>query len=171
MKVRGRLTALAAAGILAAAGPAFAISGSNTANIAVTATVVSDCNISTAPIGFGSYNPLAAAPNDTTGTVTITCTNGAPVTVELDNGLNAGLALNAQPRAMKNGASVNYLGYDIFQNAGRTTEWGSVAATNNESTTGTGAAQVLTAYARANAGQTTVPIGSYSDTVVAKVNF
>ena len=59
--------------VLLATVPAFA--GSATSNFSVTASVASNCTISTTSIAFGAYDPIVAnatTPLDTTGSVTIT---------------------------------------------------------------------------------------------------
>ena len=74
-----RQSVLVSAVSLAAASTAFA--GSATSNLAMSANVTANCTISTAAVAFGAYDPIvanAATPLDTTGTVTITCTKGAP---------------------------------------------------------------------------------------------
>ncbi len=169
MRLQATLTlaALAAAAFLGAAVPAFA--GSASQNMTVSATVIADCTIATAPIAFGSYDPLNSSDTTANGSVSVTCTNGAPITIELDNGQNSSHA-GSQTRAMTDGSS-HYLTYDVFQDAGHSTEWGSVAASHAVSTNGTGAADAHSAYGLALHGQTAPPIGVYSDTVLAKVNF
>ena len=61
--------ALAATALVAA--PAFGASA--TSNVAVSATVINNCTITTTPVAFGNYDPLAAAPDNNSGTVVITC--------------------------------------------------------------------------------------------------
>ena len=157
-----------AAGIMAAAFVLAAFSSDlfaaqGTSSLDVSANVTNTCTISTAPLSFGAYDPLLGSPNDNTGTVSITCTSGAAVTLELDNGANY-----LASRRMASGA--NFLNYEIYQDAGRLTRWGSVAAAENQSTTGTGVQQDFFAYGRIPALQN-VPSGTYTDTVVAAVNF
>ena len=62
------------------------------ASLTVTANVSKNCTITTAPVNFGAYDPVAAnatAPLDGIGTVTVTCTKGAPAKVGLSVGSNA----------------------------------------------------------------------------------
>jgi spore coat protein U-like protein len=154
--------------VLAAFAPG-ANAGTATSSFTVTGTVTANCTISTSGISF-TYDPVAAnaSSNATaTGTVTIACTKGSAPSIGLDNGLYAGLA-SAGPRAMRLGATSNYLGYDIYW-PGTTTPW-TTAAPYVPSAPPSKAARTFNMDGAAIAGQD-VPIGSYTDTVTATVNF
>ena len=161
----------------AAVGAALALSGlgwpasaaTATANLAVSATVTNNCTISTGALTFGTYDPVvthASTDLDGTGTVTVACTKGSTATVGLDLGANA----SGTTRRLTDGSS-NYLTYELYQNAGRTTLWGNslgdllspVAAPSK-------AARNFSVYGRVVSNQD-VTAGSYTDTVVAAVNF
>ncbi|MES1176164.1 MAG: spore coat U domain-containing protein [Myxococcales bacterium] len=144
-----------------------------TANLSVTATVSASCSISTTALGFGAYDPVAtnaASPLDGTGTVIVTCTNGAAAAVTLGQGANAaaGSTDTAPVRRMKNAGGV-FLSYSLYQDSAHTTVWGNTAGTS-VAQTGTGTASSVTVYGRVPAAQN-VASGSYSDTVVATVTF
>ena len=160
-----------------AAGAAFALSGlgpsasaaTATANLAVSATVTTNCTISTAALAFGLYDPVvthASTDLDGTGTVTVACTKGSTATVGLGLGANA----SGTTRRLTDGSS-NYLTYEMYQNAGRTTLWGNsggdllspVAAPSKT-------ARDFSVYGRIVSNQDATA-GSYTDTVVATVNF
>ena len=141
--------------------------GSSTTNLNISATVTDNCSISTADLAFGAYDPIvtnASSPKDSTGTVSITCTTGAVTNVGLDTGANA----SGGTRRMKAGSS--YITYEIYQDVGRTTVWGTGANKNDTGTAPNFNPRSFTAYGRITAGQD-VPAGSYTDTVVATVNF
>lgn len=141
---------------------------STTANLSVSATVTNACTISTNAIAFGTYDPIvtnATADLDAAGSVVVTCTKGATTTVGLDSGANA----SGSSRRLA--SSGNYLSYELYQDSGRTTVWSnsgagllSVAAAPSKS------ARTFSVYARLSGGQD-VPGGTYTDTVVATVNF
>src|SRR5881396_3130987 len=57
-------------GIVLVSAPAFA---ATTADVAISATVVSSCSITALPVAFGNYDALSATPNDATGSVDVTC--------------------------------------------------------------------------------------------------
>src|SRR5690348_14782451 len=75
---------------LVAVSQAFALTA--TANIAVSATVTTNCTIAANPLAFGTYDPAIA--NSATAlvlttTLSVTCTQGATgVTIGLDTGQN-----------------------------------------------------------------------------------
>lgn len=144
-----------------------------TANLTVSASVAASCSISTTEMAFGAYDPavthIATDLDAATGKVSVTCTNGETVTLTLGQGSNADAAsTDIDPiRRMISGAEL--LSYDLFSESTRTTEWGNTAATGLD-VTGTGAAVESTVYGRVGQNQQ-VPVGSYSDTVVATVTF
>src|SRR5213082_1156709 len=157
-----RLTILS---LLAAGG---ALAGSAFTTFTVTGTVAANCTIAATGISF-TYDPVVAnAGTDAPavgGTVIGTCTKGSAASIALDNGQNAGLASKG-PRAMKSGT--NYLGYDIYW-PGTTTSW-TTAAPYVPSAPPSKAARTFNMDGAAIAGQD-VPVGTYTDTVTATVNF
>lgn len=167
--VRARRAAVAAAVVvvLCAAGRAHA--GSATTSLAVSATVINNCTISTSAVAFGSYDPVvanASANLDSTGSVTIACTKGATATI----GLNAGSNASGVTRRLGDGAS-NYLTYELFKDSSRTSMWGNSGADlNTPPVAPNKSPRTFTAYARVTSNQD-VPAGSYTDTVTATVNF
>ena len=138
-------------------------------SLSVNATVSKNCTITTAPVTFGAYNPVAAhatAPLDATGTITVACTKGAAAKVGLNPGSNA----EGTTRRMTGGATA-YLTYELYKDTARATIWGNTeddaldlapAPDRNP--------RDFTVYARVTAGQDAT-VGNYTDTVVATVNF
>jgi spore coat protein U-like protein len=146
-----------------------ASAASATANLAVSATVTNNCTITTAPLAFGSYDPVvthASANLDGNGTVTVACTKGTAPTI----GLGAGSNALSGVRRMSDGAS-NYLTYELYQDSGRSTVWTNTGAgLLSPVAAPSKAARSFTVFGRVQSNQD-VPAGSYSDTVVATVNF
>jgi spore coat protein U-like protein len=144
-----------------------------TSNLSVTASVTANCTISTAPVAFGAYDPVvtnASTALNGTGTVSVTCTNGASTTVTLGQGTFAGTgSTDAAPARRLNDGGADYLTYTLYSDTGRSVVWGNTALTGLANT-GTGVVQALTVYGAVAAGQN-VPAGSYSDTVVATITF
>src|SRR5262245_34061530 len=140
-----------------------------TANLGVSATVTNNCTISTSALAFGGYDPVVANAStalDGTGTVTVACTKGTTATVGLGLGSNS----SAGARRMSDGAG-SFLTYELYQDASHTTVWGNAggsllapAAAPSKN------ARNFTVYGQVAASQD-VAAGSYSDTVVATVNF
>lgn len=130
------------------------------------ATLDASCNVSSGNVGFGSVGALSANV-DATGSVSVQCTNTTPYRISLNWGLGAG----AGPLSRRmTGPSSNVVAYTIYRDAGRTQEWGNTLGTTTVDSTGTGSTQTHTGYARV-APQTTPPAGSYSDTIIATVNY
>lgn len=157
----------AAIGISAAAAPAFAATANT--NLAVSATVINNCLITTSALAFGSYDPVvanSAANLDGTGVVSVACTKGVSPTIALGLGSNA----SGSTRRMGDGSG-NFLTYELYKDAGRVTVWGtSGAALLSPTAAPSKAARAFTVYGRVMAGQDAT-VGSYTDTVVATVNF
>jgi spore coat protein U-like protein len=110
--------------VIGAAIPTHAASAS--APLAISASVVNNCTISTLPVAFGVYDPVVANAIinlDSTGTVTIACTKGAATTI----GLNLGTNATGNTRRLTDGAT-NYLTYELHQDSSRTTVGGNSGA-------------------------------------------
>jgi len=141
-----------------------------TDNLAVSATVIATCTIVAAPVNFGTYDVTAVTPTDATGTVTITCSNGAAVYVTLGQGSNPGAgSTDPAPARQMSAGGTDRIGYGLFSDAGHTTTWGNTQATGLTAT-GNGAAQALSVFGRIPAGQG-VASGAYTDSVLATVNY
>jgi spore coat protein U-like protein len=136
-----------------------------TSSFTVLASVTANCSIAAGALAFGPYDPVvtnASADLDVNSTITVACTKGSTGVVGLDNGVNA----SGTTRRMK--AGTNFLTYEMYNDSGRTTVWN---ASNTVSYTAASKASTgLTLYGRVAAGQD-VPVGSYSDTVVATITF
>ena len=169
MRINKLLFLLATIGVFVVSSDSQVVAGSATANLSVTATVGPNCTISTLPVAFPAYDPVvanASANDDGTGSVIVACTKGSTVTIGLGTGLN----VSAGQMRMKD-ATTDYLNYALYQDSGRATAWGTsgagllspVAAPDKT-------ARTFTVYGRIPSGQD-VPAGSYTDTVVATVNF
>lgn len=163
-----RLVATAASAAVAmAAFPASA--ATTTSSLTVNATVTANCSVSTTAVSFGNINVLSGTNTDATGGLSVTCTNGTAWSASADAGLGTGASLST--RKMASGA--NLLNYALYTDSARTIVWGdaATAATAKFSGTGTGAAQASTIYGRVASGQTSVPAGSYADTVTVTVTY
>lgn len=169
---RALTTAVAVALAVGAASNAGA-TGSATANLSVTASVTANCTITTSPVAFGAYDPVvtnASTALNGTGTVSVTCTNGASTTVTLGQGSNADTgSTDAVPARRLSDGATDFLSYTLYSDTGRSVVWGNTSLTGLADT-GNGLSQALTVYGAVAAGQN-VPAGSYSDTVIATISF
>lgn len=129
-----------------------------TTTFTVTATVIAACTVTAANLAFGNYNQTTATALDGTTTMTVTCTPGTTYTVALNNGANF-----ATTRRMA--AGTNFLGYELYKDAGRAQRWGS---SGSELFTPPGPSGVTpatyTVYGRVPPTQA-VAAGAYLDTV------
>jgi len=137
-----------------------------------TSMVCAQCNISVTTIAFGTYDVFALAPLDSTGQITVGCTqNIHTATITISKSTTSG---TFNPRQMKLTTGSDILNYNIFTTSARTTIWG-------DGTGGTSSVQanrppgkpnpwstILTMYARIPSGQN-VSVGSYSDTLTVTV--
>jgi spore coat protein U-like protein len=141
----------------------------NTNNI--TASVAPKCTIGAFAIAFGAYDPFAAAPLDQTGTVSINCTKGTSGVISMNLGANASGVIR---RMQDVGAAGNFLTYEIYSDAGRTTVWNVASTVTLGPSVSKNTALSATAYGRITAGQDAQAGAAglnYQDTIVATVTF
>ena len=147
-----------------------------TATIGLSATVTSNCTISTAPVGFGAYDPISGSNITAQGSVTVACTrNATGLWVGLNTGANGA-------RKLKGTLKEDLLAYSIMRPV--STAAGAVcpaygAGTAWENTSGsalsltipdTKDARVYNVCGQIAQGQD-MSVDSYSDTVTASINF
>ena len=135
-----------------------------TSNLTVQITITASCTINAATLDFLS-NPgttLVASNIDAQSTVSVTCTSGSPYSIGMDNGANA----SGTQRRMKTGA--NFLNYNLYVDAGRSTTWTTAAPALG---TGNGSAQSVSIYGRVPSIGTAPPPGTYSDTVLMTITY
>jgi spore coat protein U-like protein len=136
--------------------------------MSVTATVTANCTVSTTALAFGNVNTISGSNVDSTGSLSITCTNGTAWAASA--GVGSGSGASYANRRMTAGA--NLLNYNIYTTAARTTVWGDgTSSTATIGGSGTGGAQSVTVYGRVGSGQTSVPAGAYADTVAVTVTY
>jgi spore coat protein U-like protein len=127
------------------------------------------CNFNISSVVFTNVDTLSSADTDITATLAISCSGVSLTTIRICPSIGAGSGgATSSARQMIAGAST--LNYQLYQNSGRSTVWGSYnwALPGTPPTidlplalNGTGSANV-TIYARAFGGQGSVPPGSYA---------
>ena len=143
---------------------AWAATTSSTFN--VTITITATCSIASAgSLSFGTVG-LLTANIDSTATLSVLCTNTTPYNI----GLNAGTTTGATTttRLLANGATT--IGYRMFSDSGRSSNWGNTVGTDTVSATGNGSAQNFVVYGRVPV-QTSVAPGTYTDIVTITVTY
>lgn len=137
---------------------------SSTTPLGVSASVSVTCGMSVTPLAFGSYSGTQL---DAATTVSVTCSNGTAYDIGLDAGSATGATVTTRQMG---GPSGGLLSYAIYQNTGRTTNWGNTPGTDTVAGTGSGALQTIDIYGHIAAGQFPVS-GSYSDTVTVTISY
>ncbi len=141
-----------------------------TSSLSTSATVTKNCVVSATAIGFGNVDVTTGNAVDGTGGLSVTCTSGTPWSAAANAGSATGAT--AATRKMVNGAdATKLLNYTLYTNDARTTVWGDAVDASKFSGTGSGSAQASTIYGRVLAGQTSLPAGSYADTVTVTVTY
>jgi spore coat protein U-like protein len=140
------------------------------------AVVVFSCTVSTTPISFGTYNPLSAGGDASTGSWSVICTatGSGSATVTGTLSLSTGRSGSYASRYML--AGTNKLMYNVYLDPGYTVvlgngTGGSVAPTETGTVTAGQQYQVNgTMYGLIPAAQNAAP-GAYSDTLVVTVTY
>ena len=167
--------AIVSAMLVGSAGFSTAIfAGTATDNMAVTTDVGISCTITVADLTFTSYDPTYGVDNDSTGSVTSTCTTGGAVVLTLGQGANApSSSTDAAPIRRMLGttgaAAGTFLNYGLYQEGGRTTVFGNTSDTGG-SFTATGGADVTTVYGRIPKEQAAA-VGSFVDSVSVTLTY
>lgn len=131
-----------------------------TSTIAISATVLPSCTVSSSPVAFGAYTPNTMASRQ--GLLTVRCTLGAAYSVALDEGAAGDGGSRHMVRS--DGAK---LPYDLYRDSAHQQRWGSGSA--SRAGTGSGSDEAMTLYA-AIPPNTAQP-GDYSDNVTVMVSY
>jgi spore coat protein U-like protein len=119
-------------------------------------------------LSFGSYDVFVASPTPSAGNIAYTCTGGATVTITL----SIGSAPSFTPRWLLGPAGA-HLQYNLFLDAGHATIWGDgtgVTGLYGPNAPADNATVMVPIFGSIPNGQD-VPIGSYTDTITATINF
>lgn len=139
-----------------------------------------DCSVSVTGVSFGTYDPGLASPDDSTGSVTVTCVYTGPGGADQANyvvTLSPGTSNTYSPRRMADGT--RRLGYNLFSDAGRSQIWGNATAGTTVITgslkVGPGVgnrtqSRTHTVYGRIPALQD-ADSGNYSDAILVTLTF
>lgn len=129
------------------------------------------CTISATGVAFGAYDPQSASPDDSTGTVNVSCKNSDPApTVALSKGGSGSYA----PRSMTAGSFS--LPYNLYTTTARNIVWGdgtggTVTLTLSGGTTSGGQRNYSHSVYGRIPGSQNVGAGSYSDTITLTVTW
>lgn len=92
------------------------------------ARAAADCTVSAVGVNFGIYDPYVAAPDDSVGEITVTCTHlsGPALEVRYTVTLSAGSSGSFAPRGLRAGPAL--LGYNLWSDPARSSIWGNGSA-------------------------------------------
>jgi len=134
----------------------------------VSATVQQVCAVAATNLGFGAYDASSGSPNNTSSTITVTCTPSSTYSIALNAGTTSG---GTEAVHLMTDGSSHTLTYNLFTDSNHTTKWGDgTLSTTVVSGTADGTHQPYTLYGQVGIGQY-VPSGSYTDTVTATVTY
>lgn len=143
---------------------------------AVCVPVLCSCTVSTTPVAFGNYSPLAFGNTDSTGSIKIGCGGVAGLLIPYNIALSAGGGGSYAGRRMANGAKT--LSYNLYTDSSYTTMWGDGSASTQIISAGVtldvlGLAPLQThwIYGRLPGRQLTAVPGSYSDTISVTLTY
>ncbi|WP_297201963.1 spore coat U domain-containing protein [uncultured Pluralibacter sp.] len=122
-------------------------------------------------INFGERSAIPSnidvASSRGAGSLIVTCTPGIGVTLSLDYGLNGG---NSSARYLINGSGSRKLAYQLYQDAGHSSIWGTGAQAKTIASFPAGS-RMYTVYARLFSVSTPPPAGTYTDTVTVTLTY
>lgn len=143
-----------------------AFSVTATGTLAVTATIGSSCNISSATMAFGTYTGAA---NNASGTINVLCSLTTPYTIALNVG--AGTGASFTNRVMTGVTVSNKINYNLYTTNARTTVWGDgTGSTATVAGVGLGLNQAISVFGTIPATQT-LSIDSYTDSVGITITY
>jgi spore coat protein U-like protein len=154
--------------LVMAAGTVGAATSTTTLN--VSAKVASNCSVTATSLVFPDYD--ASAQIDGTTSLSVNCSKGTPYTIKLNGGTNGNIA-----QRLLRDASTNFLQYNLYTDAGRTSVWGQTTGTDTSGGTGNGmsAAKAISHTVYGRIVNSTVnqdaPAGNYTDAVLVTVEY
>jgi spore coat protein U-like protein len=135
--------------------------------------VAAACSVSTVPVAFGAYSPLAAIARESVGSIDVSCGDPAAGSVSYAIALSAGAGTYAS-RVMASGGS--FLAYNLFRDSARNLVWGdgtggSVVVSDSYIVATSPTVRSYTVYGRIAGGQRQAAVGTYGDRIIVTVAF
>lgn len=151
-----------------------------TTSFTVSATVTNGCafgnslSTSVSTLGTINFGSFASVPTNVdvvsasgAGSVVVTCTPGATVTIAMDYGLHGG---SVTQRYMTNSGATATLAYQLYQDSAHTKVWGTGAQAMTVSSF-PATTQTYPVYARLLSFTTSPTAGTYTDTVTVTLTY
>ena len=129
-----------------------------------------NCRISTTPVNFGTYDVFSGYVLDSTGTITVSCSNPEKKPMPITISLSTGSSGTFTPRQMKSTNSTDRLNYYLFSDPARNLIWGDGTGGSSRVSMVVTRDSTVNAliYGRILPGQN-VSVGNYSDVLTATV--
>jgi spore coat protein U-like protein len=170
MSIKKSLYTALTIGTIVTSSANISIASPQNANIAVSSNIAATCTIVANPLPFGTYN--VAAGNIANTQFGVTCANGQVYTIKINApyGQHSG-GFPSTAYAMADGAG-HFLGYAVSDTAltlasSPSSNWPLAGVTR----TSLGTTQNTPVYGLIPAGQSTAPVGNYTDTITVTVTF
>ena len=128
------------------------------------------CTVTTTGVSFGAYDVFTAVPRDTTGTVTVSCTNNqrVPIVVSIGASPTSG---GFNPRQMLHVSPTDRLNYNLYTTSSMATVWGNGSAGTSTvllNNVRRNRPVITTIYGRIPTGQN-VSIGAYTESLTVTI--
>jgi len=129
-----------------------------------------NCALSTTSINFGNLDVFSGYVLDSTGTLTVSCSNPEKKPIPVKISINSGVSGKFNPRQMQGSNSTDRLNYYLFTDPSGTVIWGDGTGGSSTVTSTVTRTSTLTStiYGRIPAGQN-VSVGTYTDVLTATV--
>ena len=134
----------------------------NSSEFVVQLTVTERCEIQSTQSQSIDFGSIQRSTNNvsSSGSLNISCSQNTPYSI----------ALHSDKTLKNTQDSSIQVPYQLYQEAGFKTVWGS-SSQENFASTGTGADQNFKIWAKINEGATNIPAGVYIDTVIATITY
>lgn len=162
-----RILAIATLGVALASG---AHAATATSSFAVSATVTATCEvISAGALSFGEVGATTEAV-DASSDIVVKCTDTTTYDIGLDAGTATGATVTTREMSSPT-ATTSSLGYGLYSDSGRTTNWGDTVGTDTVAGAGNGGNQTHTVYGRVPMQDAVAPANDYADTITVTVTY
>ena len=138
--------------------------------LTVNASIVAGCVVTTTgglygTLSFGTYSALSTAPVSVAlaGGVTLQCTPGVSVSMQVDGGLH-----NVSGRHLKSGSGTAQIAYQLFQDAAHSQSLGIAQSVNVPYANANAITLPIYGYVLLPGNQ---PAGTYSDTLLVQLSY
>jgi len=134
----------------------------NSSEFVVQLTVTERCEIQSTQSHSIDFGSIQRSTNNvsSSGSLNVSCSQNTPYSI----------ALHSDKTLKNTQDSSIQVPYQLYQEAGFKTVWGS-SSQENFASTGTGADQNFKIWAKINEGATNIPAGVYIDTVIATITY